>query len=114
MVDSNKKMDEVNKSLKAINDQLKNTSKLEKQVLTDIEKRAKKATKATDDLGDSFKTFSKVLEGVSAQGLADTLKDMPNYIKGVSKLSTSFSKFTEEASSTNEMFKTYFFIVNSL
>ena len=98
--------DKIVGALKDFEKGLDSTDKKSSAVFKKYDKNIKKSKKNTDALADSFKTFRKVLEGISSKGFADTMDDMPNYIKGVSKLTTSFSSYTKEVEKTSSMMST--------
>ena len=101
-----KKTEDLSKAFIELEKTLEEVGKTEKKTLDSIDRKAQKAQKSTDDLTESFEKFNKVIKGTSAKGLSETLTDMPNYIKGISKLTSSYSKFTQEAGRTSDMLKT--------
>jgi len=106
MADKIKETESLTKAVEKLNKTLENTEKVNDKIFKDYEKKAKKATKNTDDLSDSFKTFRKVMEGTSTKGLAVAMDDMPKYIKGVTKMTSSFADYTKEVGKTKDMFET--------
>ena len=107
MADNNvKKINQIAKNLENLTKHLRDTDNTQKRTFNNIDSNAKKASKTTKELTKNFENFDKVLSGITSQEFTKSLKDMPNYIKGVSKLTSSYTKYTREVGRTNEMFKT--------
>ena len=107
MVDNTlKKTEDLTKAFVALEKAMKSVEKSEKKTLADIDRKAQLAQKSTNDLTKSFETFNKVIEGSSASVFSQTLKDLPNYTKGISKLTSSYTKYNQEASKATDMLKT--------
>jgi len=91
--------------IKKAKSQMDDTKKAADAVYTKYNKEVKKANKGTNDLAESFKVFRKVMDGISTKGFSETLNEMPNYVKGVSKLSAAFQGYNKEVDRTSKMLK---------
>jgi len=101
-----KETESLTKAVEKLNKTLSNTDRVNNKIFNNYEKKIKKSTRHTDSLTESFKTFRKVMEGTSTKGLATSLDELPKYIKGVTKMTSSFSSYTKEVGKTKDMFNT--------
>jgi len=106
MANNLKDANSLTEALEKLNKTLDNTEKVNNKIFNNYDKRVRKATKQTDEMTDSYKTFRKILEGTSNKGIADAMSDMPKYIQGVTKMTSSFKSYAKEVDHTGKMFKT--------
>lgn len=98
-----KKIEEADKRTKKLESDFKKLKSSGEDSFGSVSKKVKKTKSDIDSLNKSFERFLEIAEGTSAVDFATTASEIPNYTRGVTKMTASHRKYNREASITKEM-----------